>query len=100
MFVIAALDPSYGQGESTLMETFSNAAPVVTFLRYAAGDRAWHAAGRYANLTIDDPWLIEPYGNLNYRALATEMDKHDFHTTIAFIPWNFDRSRAGVASRP
>ncbi|HEY6272601.1 MAG TPA: hypothetical protein VIX19_11495 [Terriglobales bacterium] len=66
------------------------------FVRYAAGDRAWHADGHYANLTIDDAWLTEPYGHLNYAALLREMEAHNFHTTIAFIPWNFDRSEPKV----
>jgi hypothetical protein len=72
--------------------------PFLMFLRYAAGDRAWHSIRHYANLTIDDAWLTEPYGNLNYEALLGEMQKHNFHTTIAFIPWNFDRSKADVVS--
>ena len=52
--------------------------------------------GHYANLTIDDPWLTEPYGHLGYRALLEEMEKHNFHTTLAFIPWNYDRSEEDV----
>ena len=28
-----------------------------------------------------------------YKGLLQEMQKVNFHTTIAFIPWNFDRSR-------
>jgi peptidoglycan/xylan/chitin deacetylase (PgdA/CDA1 family) len=66
------------------------------FLRYAAGDRAWHAISNYANLTIDDLWLREPYGNVNYAALLNEMKQHKFHTTLAFIPWNYDRSEPAL----
>jgi hypothetical protein len=79
------------------VEIFSRLAPIIMFFRYAAGDKAWHSDGHYANLTIDDAWLTEPYGHLNYQALLTEMKIHGFHTTIAFIPWNFDRSEQGVA---
>jgi hypothetical protein len=81
-----------------LMEVFPSIAPVLMFVRYASGERAWHSVGHYANLTIDDPWLTEPYGNLNYKGLLQEMQKVNFHTTIAFIPWNFDRSRPDVVS--
>ncbi len=63
------------------------------FLRYAAGDAAWHTPGNYANLTIDDLWLREPYGNVNYEKLLHEMEQHKFHTTVAFIPWNYNRSQ-------
>ena len=70
--------------------------PFFMFLKYAGGDRSYHSDGYYANLTIDDPWLIEPYGFLSYPELLQEMKKENFHTTIAFIPWNYDRSRKDV----
>jgi len=62
------------------------------------GEAAWHMPGLYANLTIDDPWLTEPYGHLIYKGLLKEMEKANFHTTIAFIPWNYDRSEDDVAA--
>lgn len=77
---------------------FSTAAPALMFLRYAAGDRAWHSNGHYANLTIDDTWLVEPYGYVRYFDLLREMERHKFHTTIAFIPWNFDRNKPDVVA--
>ncbi len=79
-------------------DVFSLAAPFMFFVRHASGDYGWHSPAHYANLTIDDPWLIEPYGFLHYDDLLREMDKHNFHTTIAFIPWNFDRSEEAVVS--
>jgi peptidoglycan/xylan/chitin deacetylase (PgdA/CDA1 family) len=72
---------------------FASLAPAMMFLRYAAGNAAWHAPGNYANLTIDDLWLREPYGNVNYEKLLQEMELHKFHTTLAFVPWNYDRSQ-------
>ncbi|MFQ5631419.1 MAG: hypothetical protein ACE5I1_21815 [bacterium] len=72
--------------------------PLLMFLKYAGGEKGWHNPEHYANLTIDDPWLAEPYGNLSYMSLLKEMDKVNFHTTIAFIPWNFDRSEPEVVS--
>ena len=84
---------------SYLPAAFSQwAAPYFMYLRAAGGDGAWHFAGQYANLTVDDAWLIEPYGRLSYAGLVAEMEKHTFHTTVAFIPWNFDRSRPNVIS--
>jgi hypothetical protein len=77
---------------------FSNLAPQLMFLRYAAGERAWHSQGHYANLTIDDAWLRETYGHVNYQGLLREMERHNFHTTLAFVPWNFDRSQPSVVS--
>ena len=90
------IDSSWVGQPLGISKAFSSVAPILFFLRYAAGDYAWHSVGHYANLTIDDPWLIEPYGHLSYKLLLQEMERHNFHTTIAFIPWNFDRSEAGV----
>ena len=77
---------------------FANLAPELMFLHHAGGVRIWHSPAHYANLTIDDAWLREPYGYVNYNGLLAEMQRHNFHTTIAFVPWNFDRSQPGVVS--
>lgn len=71
---------------------FAEIAPYMMFLRDTFGEYAWHADGDYANLTIDDPWLCDSYGNLDFSELLREMDLVNFHTTIAYIPWNFDRA--------
>jgi hypothetical protein len=92
-------DDSVVEGSAETVDTaFAEIAPVMLFIKYSAGDRGWHALHHYANLTIDDPWLREPYGDLTYKGLLKEMEKHDFHTTIAFIPWNYDRSEAEAVS--
>lgn len=91
-------DPSGLVNPRGLPGAFSSMAPFILFLSYAAGDYGWHLDGHYANFTIDDPWLTQPYGHLDYRALLAEMEKHDFHTTIAFIPWNFDRSEPDIVT--
>lgn len=81
-----------------LPAVFAPLAPYLMFLRAAGGDAIWHSPGAYANLTIDDIWLKPQYGFVNYQALLTQMDKHQFHTTAAFIPWNFDRSAPEIVS--
>jgi peptidoglycan/xylan/chitin deacetylase (PgdA/CDA1 family) len=98
VFVASSMTSLRGTQGSKLQEVFSHFAGPLIFLHLSGGNRGWHLPGRYANLTIDDPWLTEPYGNLNYEALLVEMEKHDFHTTIAFVPWNFDRSQPQVVS--
>jgi peptidoglycan/xylan/chitin deacetylase (PgdA/CDA1 family) len=101
VFAVTAMHPIgkvESSGGASLQEAFSNIAGLLIFLRDAAGDRAWHTPGHFANLTIDDPWLTEPYANLGYEALLREMEQHNFHTTIAFVPWNFDRSKPDVVS--
>jgi hypothetical protein len=79
-----------------ISDRFIELAPLLMFLRYSFGKRCWHSPGRYANLTIDDPWLTEPYGHLSFKGLLNEMHKARFHTTTGFIPWNFDRSKPEV----
>lgn len=49
-----------------------------------------------ACLIIDDPLLSASYGYLNYQSLLNLMDEYDFHTTIAFIPYNWNRSDPDV----
>ena len=77
---------------------FATLAPAIMFLRYAAGERAWHSPGSYANLTIDDAWLRDPYGYVNYEELLKQAQLHNFHATVAFVPWNFDRSQPAMVS--
>ena len=77
---------------------FLGKAPLMMFLRYSCREKCWHSTKNYANLTIDDPWLTEPYGYLSYKKLLKEMEERNFHTTIAFVPWNFDRSKPEVVS--
>jgi len=70
--------------------------PFIIFLKKAYGKKCWHNNTVQANLTLDDPWLVEPYGNLSYVSLLNEMETANFHTSIAFIPWNYDRSKQEV----
>jgi hypothetical protein len=77
---------------------FAGLAPSMLFLRFAAAEHAWHSPGDYANFTIDDLWLREPYGHVNYEQLLRQAELHNFHATIAFIPWNFDRSQTKTTS--
>ena len=88
------LDSSWVGQPSSLPQAFSSLAPFFLFLRYAAGDYAWRPGAQYANLTIDDPWLVQPYGRLDYGALLREMERHNYHTSIGFVPWNYDRSKS------
>ncbi len=52
----------------------------------------------YVTIIIDDPLLRENYGFLNYRKLLSLMDKHNFNTCIAFIPFNFNRTDKRIAT--
>lgn len=77
---------------------FSEIVPLMITMRYTLGDEAWHNNPNYANLTIDDPALTEPWRQLSFYGLLGEMKTHNFHTTIAFIPANWDTSEKEVIS--
>jgi hypothetical protein len=80
-------------------ETYRNlpsVLPLLIYLKSIGGEFCWHKKKIQANLTIDDPWFVEPYGNLSYKGLLREMERVNFHTTIAFIPWNYDRNHREV----
>jgi hypothetical protein len=96
--VPASNDVSDDWSPGAITRIFPEIAPAMIFTRYSAGERGWHSLRHYANLTIDDPWLREPYGYLDYKNLLKEMQEHNFHSTIAFIPWNYDRSQPEVVS--
>jgi len=70
--------------------------PWLLLLRDAGGNRCWHAPAAVANLTIDDPRLVEPYGRLSFPGLLAEMQRVPFHATIGFIPWNYDRNDPAI----
>ncbi len=80
------------------IQVFADLIVPMVFLHYAAGERAWHAPAAFANLTIDDVWLRQPYGHVDYEGLLKEAIRKNFHVTMAFIPWNFDRSQSRVVS--
>lgn len=67
--------------------------PILMFIKASLGDRCWHSIRDYANLTIDDPWLREPYGYIRFGDLCREAEKVGFHVTIGFIPFNHRKSQ-------
>lgn len=52
----------------------------------------------YACLIIDDPLLTRNYGFIDYKKLLSLMDKYNFHTSIAFVPYNYNRSEKEVVN--
>jgi hypothetical protein len=75
---------------------FTQIIPLMMTMRYALGDEAWHSNHDYANLTIDDPNLIDPFRSLSYSGLLKEMETNDYHTTIAMHPGGWDLSQRPV----
>jgi hypothetical protein len=81
-------------GEETPSRYFSQFVPHAMVLRSVFGHASWHPEGPYASIIIDDPLLQPNYGALNFEALLALMKRHNFFTTLAFIPYNFRRNSA------
>jgi len=77
--------------------TFSELGPLMFAFRFALSDEVWHSDYTFANLTIDDPALRDHSFGIRYAELLAQMKEHNFHTTIAFIPINYDRTDSLVA---
>ena len=88
VFFLTSWGKVFPAGTNSLLKIM----PILMFLKYSFGDRCWHGINDYANLTIDDPWLREPYGYLSFADLCREAKKNRFHVTIGFIPYNYQKS--------
>ena len=71
---------------------FAGAVPIVMYLKWAFRDVCWAAPEISACLTIDDPLLRPRYGFLDFSELLQLANKQTFATTLAFIPWNWQRT--------
>ncbi|MBV9241128.1 MAG: hypothetical protein JO314_03885 [Acidobacteria bacterium] len=71
---------------------FTGAVPVVLYLKWSFRDICWASPETAACLIIDDPLLKPRYGHLDFGDLLQLSDKRMFTTTIAFIPWNWQRT--------
>lgn len=83
--------------EASPLPWFSRLVPLMIFLRRVLGRRAWHNDHPRACFIIDDPLLKRRYGFLEYGRLMDAMRRNRFSTSIAFIPWNYRRSRKETA---
>jgi len=81
-----------------LLPWFSRVVPLMIFLRSALGNRIWHSDSSQACFIIDDPLLKQRYGFLKYSRLLEAIDEQKFCACIAFIPWNYRRSRKQIAN--
>ena len=77
---------------------FAGAVPLVMVLMSAFREICVAPARTNACVIIDDPLLQQRYGFLNFRELLQLMEKLNFATSIAFIPWNWRRSHRGTVS--
>ena len=91
---VADLDAEVG--DTPLSVYFSRLLPHAMALRHVFGEESWRPSGQHAAVIIDDPLLRPSYGFLNFEALRRLMIRHRFHTTIAFIPHNYQRNSPSI----
>jgi hypothetical protein len=76
-------------------ECFAALVPLVLYLRQCEIVR-WQSPRQWANVVIDDPNLTMRYGFVDFPALAQCVDELCCAVSIAFIPWNFERTSSEV----
>ena len=74
-------------------EHFSGIVPILMFIKHIFKDQCWHNNMSLASCVLDDPLIKESYGFVNYKTLLRAMDEHKFFTNIAFIPWNYKKTK-------
>jgi hypothetical protein len=71
--------------------------PILVFCRHAFGKRCWHLPASFANLIVDDPPVRDRYGFFSPQRHLASLADIPHATTVAFIPWNWNRSTAAAA---
>jgi hypothetical protein len=80
-------------GYFDVKDHFLSAVPIVMYLKWAFSEVAWRGmAETPACLIVDDPLLKPRYGFLRFADVLEQMDRFNFTTSIAFIPWNWSRT--------
>jgi hypothetical protein len=79
-----------------IRQHFFTSVPLVLYTQWAFTEFCWKAPETPACLVIDDPLLKPRYGFLKFQLLLDLMRKHNFSTSIAFIPWNWRRNSSRV----
>jgi hypothetical protein len=82
-----------------MQDHYDRLVPVLIFLRHCFRESCWHGPEPTARLIIDDPLLTERYGFLDYGVLLKSMQRSNYGTSIAFIPWNYWRTSRLDAAR-
>lgn len=76
-------------------ECFPGLVPLLFFLRHA-GATFWTTPCITANLMVDDLNLRPSYGFVDLRQLAAHVDQLGHAVSVAFIPWNYNRTSSDV----
>lgn len=72
-------------------------APILLYVRAAFPEVRWKPRRNMGCLIIDDPMLRPRYGFLNLLQLLSKLEESNSAANLAFIPFNWKRSRKSVA---
>ena len=75
-----------------IKDHFCSLVPLAMFLTWAFRDGMWRPLDTGACLIVDDPLLKRTYGFCDFGSLLELMNRYDFTTNVAFIPWNWRRT--------
>jgi peptidoglycan/xylan/chitin deacetylase (PgdA/CDA1 family) len=92
------IDRAEDGGFFDVKQWFSSVVPLVVFLRSIGSGAHWSGGEVSAALIVDDPALKRRYGFLQFDRVLASMKRHDYCTTIAFIPWNWRRTDRRTAN--
>lgn len=84
------------KGFFDIADYFLSAVPLVMYLRRAFRDVMPMPAESGACLIVDDPVLRPKYGFVDYQRIAELAAEHNFTCNVAFIPWNWKRTKSSV----
>jgi hypothetical protein len=80
-----------------IRQNFCSAVPIVIYIKWAFHDICWQGSSETrACLIVDDPPLKPRYGFLRFKRALELMDEHHFTMSLAFIPWNRQRTDSAV----
>jgi hypothetical protein len=91
------IDRSVDGSVFDIRRCFDSIVPVAFFLKSAFPAAFWKKQDVSAALIVDDPSIKRRYGFLDFDGVLGLMDRHNFCTTIAFIPWNWRRTNRRTA---
>ena len=83
--------------DATLRPWYAQLVAGSIFLRAGFGDYCWNSPISGATFIVDDPYLQERYGFVHFQTLLGELERTRSALAIAFIPYNFRRTRSETA---
>jgi hypothetical protein len=95
---VVNLDEEPLRGIFDIREYVLSALPITLYVKWAFKHCCWRPGETSACLIIDDPLLKRSHGFIDFKELMSLMNRHNFSTNIAFIPWNWRRSDHEIAS--